>query len=87
MLTNFGLGQHTFTMQQAKSLKLQADNVHEEKMSILALVSAKPLESHTDMVLVRVDELSHSNLFLPVDRRNWMDLLPWIVTSLDPYLE
>ena len=61
MISNFGLGQHTFTMQQARSLKLQVDNVHEEKMSILALVCAKPLESHIDKVLVRVDELSHSN--------------------------
>ena len=39
-------------------------------MSILALASAKPLESNDDMVLVRVDGLSHSHLSLPVGKRD-----------------
>ena len=59
-LSYFALGQHTIAMQQARRLKVQVQDVHEGKMTILALVSATPLESNVDMVLVRVDGLSHT---------------------------
>jgi hypothetical protein len=47
-------------MEQAKRLKVQVQDVYDEKMTILTLVSATPLESNVDMVLVRVDGLSHT---------------------------
>jgi hypothetical protein len=59
-ISEFALGQHTISMEQAKRLKVQVQDDHEEKMTILALVSAMPLESNVDMVLVRVDGLSHT---------------------------
>ena len=58
-LSEFVLRQHTISMEQAKRLKVQVQDVREEKMTILALVSATPLESNVDMVLVRVDQLSY----------------------------
>jgi hypothetical protein len=58
--SDFALGQYTITMEQAKKLKDQVQVVHEEKMTILALVSATPLESNIDMVSVIVDGLSHT---------------------------
>ena len=51
-------------------------------MSILALASAKPLESNDDMVLVRVDGLSHSHLSLPVGKRDWAGLSPLTSSNL-----
>ena len=59
-LSDSALGQHTISMEQARRLKVQVQDVHEEKMTILALVSATPLESNVDIVLVRVDRLSHT---------------------------
>ena len=59
-LSEFELGQRTISMEQAKRLKVQVQDVHEDKMTILALVSAMPLESNLDMVLVRVDGLSYT---------------------------
>ena len=47
-------------MEQARRLKVQVQDVHEEKMVILSLVSATLLESNVDMVLVRVDGLSYT---------------------------
>ena len=47
-------------MQQARKFKIQVQDVHEEKMNILALDSAKPLESNNYMVFVSVDGLSHT---------------------------
>ena len=52
-ISDFALGQHTISMEQARRLKVQVQYVHEEEMTILALVSAMPLESNVDMVLVR----------------------------------
>ena len=63
-LYDYELGQHTFTLQQARKVKDQVQHAQEDKMSILALVSAKPLESNADMVLVRVDGLSHTVICL-----------------------
>ena len=59
-LSDFALGQHTISMEQARRLKVQFQDVHEEKMTILALVSATSLESNVDIILVRVDRLSHT---------------------------
>ena len=59
-ISEFALRQHTISVEQARRLKVQLQDVHEEKMTILALVSATPLESNVDMVLVRVDGLSHT---------------------------
>ena len=59
-ISEFALGHHTISMEQAKRLKVQVQDVHEEKMTILALVSATPLESNVDMVLVRFDGLSQT---------------------------
>ena len=59
-LSDFALGQHTISMEQARRLKVQVQDVHEDKMTILALVSATPLESNVDMVLVRFDGLSQT---------------------------
>ena len=42
-------------MQQARKFKIQVQDVHEEKMNILALDSAKPLESNNYMVFVSVE--------------------------------
>jgi hypothetical protein len=50
----------TLCNMQEKKLKIQIQDVHEEKMKILALVSAKPLESNNDMVFVSLDGLSHT---------------------------
>ena len=60
-LSDSALGQHTISMEQARRLKVQVQDVHEEKMTILALVSATPLEPNVDIVLVRVDRLSHTD--------------------------
>jgi hypothetical protein len=47
-------------MEQARRLKIQAQDVHKENIIFLTLASAKPLESNIDMVLVRVNGLSHT---------------------------
>jgi hypothetical protein len=62
------LGQHTIAMDQQRELKVQVQYFHKEKMVLLALESAKPLDSNVAMVQVRVDGLSHIVIFLPVDK-------------------
>ena len=54
-ISEFALGHHTISMEQAKRLKVQVQDVHEEKMTILALVSATPLESNVDISFVQAD--------------------------------
>ena len=45
-------------------MNVQVQNVQEEKkMTVLALVSAKPLESNVDTVKVIVDGLSHTIIY------------------------
>ena len=59
-LSDFALGQHTITMEQARRLRVLVQDIQVEKMTILALVGAKPLESNVDMLLVSIDGLSHT---------------------------
>ena len=83
-LSDFALGHHTISMEQARSLEVQVQDVHEEKTTILALVSATPfLESNVDMVLFRDMMDCHiQSLSLPVDKRNWSDLLSCTCSNL-----
>ena len=41
-LSDFALGQHTITMEQARRLRVLVQDIQVEKMTILALVGAKP---------------------------------------------
>jgi hypothetical protein len=59
-MSDFALGQCTISMEQTRRLKVQVQDVHEEKTITHTLVGAMPLESHVDMVLVSVDGLSHT---------------------------
>ena len=52
------------------------------KMSILPLVSTKPLESNIDMALVSVDGPSHFHLSLSLDTKDWTDFLPWTCSNI-----
>ena len=61
-LSDFSLGQHTITMEQARRLRVLVQDIQVEKMTILALVGAKPLESNVDMLLVSIDGLSHTDI-------------------------
>ena len=72
-LSNFALGQHTISMQQARRLKVQVQDVHEEKMVILSLVSATLLESNVDMVLVRELMDCHIQSFVPANGEKKLD--------------
>ena len=48
-------------MEQARRLKVQVQDVHEENMTTLTVLSAKPLESSINLVLVRVDEIGRAS--------------------------
>ena len=71
--SDFALGQHTISMKQARRLKDQVQDVHEEKMTIIALDSATPLESNDDMVLVRELMDCHIQSFVPASGQKKLD--------------
>ena len=70
----FCIGKHTFSMEQTRKLKIQVQHVHWGEITNLVLVSAKPLESNIDMVLVRVDGLSHT----VISPCQWTNKTGWI---------
>jgi hypothetical protein len=45
-VTDLGFQNHTITMEQTRILKVSVHDIHEEKVTILALVIAKPLDSN-----------------------------------------
>ena len=61
-------------MEQARRLKVQVQDVHEENMTTLTVLSAKPLESSINLVLVRVDGLSHT----VICHCHWIQKTGWL---------
>lgn len=51
-------------------------------MTINTLLGTKPLESNDDIVLASIDGQSLSLLSLPVVKRDWIHLLPWVCSNL-----
>ena len=72
------LVQPTISMEQARRLDVQAEDVHKGEMSTLAKVGAKHLESNVDMVLVSVDRLSNTVIVPASDQKRQGGFVPMV---------
>ena len=81
-LSDFVLWHHILAMEQVRNLRVQFQDVHEEKVAILALVTTKSMESNVEMVQVSINGLSHTVIFFVIWHRRLDGFLLWPCSSL-----